>query len=563
MSRREYRKFFSNLGFDESPFAYTNADEEDRLPQYFIPPPYFDSAFGNPDKPQSFIVFAPRGGGKTTQRRMIESQCVVSNVLAITYDQFEFSDIKSAQEITLGHHLRLIIRSLLIGLLMQINSKPEAINKLTKEDKQIFLKLSAEHLGAIKSVDLTTAINSLKGFKDKFKDFWNEWTPTIGLGLQAVVRLLRPIEDLGDSIANLSKFHDPEFNLSDTLKFQLRLLIDLSRKLEWRSVYILVDRVDESALTGNNVQDSFNLLQPLLRDLQLLEFHGIAFKFFLWDQLQPLCEDVVRTDRIKQEVLDWDDEMLNEMWEKRLSAFSNKKILRLQQISQPLILTVDSLCLIFANQSPRDLIRIGGQILDEHRESNPANAQIQEDSIYKALDKFCTKRASEVIRKEKVLNELKKIRQVDFTIAYLASQVFREAPNTTRNRMVRWRSENAIVDIDKIEDVSSKTERSVKLFAIKDIRVAKEIYPELSINDFLNRKYKKCPRCNATVLRDWGEIDSSPLCQDCQYNLMDKEQDEMEVWRRKQLAQARRKRYREETLSEDAIQLSLFDEIVE
>lgn len=556
-SRREYLKFFSSLGFDENPFAHTNADEEERLPQYFVPPPYFDSVFGDPEKPQSFIVFAPRGGGKSAQRRMIESKSADNNVLAITYDQFEFPDIKKASEITISHHLRLIIRTILIGLLIQLNSNSILENKLTKEDKQIFLKLAAEHLSSIKSSDLKIAIESLKSLKDKVKDFWNEWIPAIGFGLQAVLKLLKPIEDLGDNISNLTRFYDPEFKSSDNLKFQLKLLVDLSTKLGWKSIYILVDRVDESAFTGNNSQDSFDLIQPLLRDLQLLEFRGIAFKFFLWDQLQPLCENVVRTDRVKVEILDWDDEMLTIMWESRLSAFSNKKITRLQQVSQPLMPTADDLCLIFANHSPRDLIRIGDQILDEHREIASIPEQIQENAIYKAIDKFCTKRASEVIRKEKVLNELKKARQVDFTIAYLASQIFREQPNTTRNRMVSWRSENAIIDIDRIEDVSSKTERPVKLFAIKDIRVAKEIYPELTISEFLNKKYKKCPRCNAIVLRDWGDVDSSTLCQDCQYNLANEDKDELEIWKRKQIALARRKRYREESLDQDAIQLSL------
>ena len=43
-------KFFNNLGFEDDPFKFTNADEEDKLEQYFIAPPYFDSVWGNPKK---------------------------------------------------------------------------------------------------------------------------------------------------------------------------------------------------------------------------------------------------------------------------------------------------------------------------------------------------------------------------------------------------------------------------------------------------------------------------------------------------------------------------------
>ena len=131
--------------------------------------------------------------------------------------------------------------------------------------------------------------------------------------------------------------------------------------------------------------------------------------------------------------------MLTAMWGKRLLAFSGKKIERLHQISEPLIpYTIDDLCFIFSNQSPRDLIRIGDQILSEQQEIDPNSIAITEPAIYKALDKFCTKRAAEIIKKERVLNELRKTRQVDFTIPYLANQIFKEVQSSTRNRMMMW-----------------------------------------------------------------------------------------------------------------------------
>jgi hypothetical protein len=562
-SRRKFLQFYSKLGFEDNPFAHTNADEEERLPEYFVSPPYFESAFGNPAKPKSFIVFAPRGGGKSAQRRMIELRSADNNILAITYDNFDFIDVSKASDVKIHHHLRRIIRFILTGLLVSLHSNSQAGTLLSKEDKQIFLKLAAEHLGDIKSTDLTIALESLKGFKDKFRDFWNDWIPAIGFGMQAVLKLLKPIQDLGDNVSSLARFQDPDFKASDSLKFQLKLLVDLSQKLGWKSIYILVDRVDEASTTGNNVKDSFALLEPLLRDLSLLEFPGIAFKFFLWDQLQPLCKDVVRTDRVKQEGLDWDDQMLTAMWEKRLSAYSARNIKRLNQISAPLIpYSVDDLCMIFSNHSPRDLIRLGDQILAEQQEIDPNSTSIIEAAVYKAADKFCSKRSTEIIKRERVLNELRKTRQVDFTIPYLASRIFKEQQSTTRNRLLVWRSEDAIVEVERIEDPDSKQESKVKLFAIKDIRVAKEIYPELTIPQFLSQKYRKCSQCNASVLRDWGESASSSVCQDCQFDL-ENEKDEYDSWKRKNIAVSRRKRYHEDSLDEKAMQLSLFDEIID
>jgi len=79
-------QFYNRLGFDSNPFQYTNAEKEDRLEEYFISPPYFESVWGNPQNPKSAIVFAPRGGGKTAQRKMVELQSRKSGrVLCVTY----------------------------------------------------------------------------------------------------------------------------------------------------------------------------------------------------------------------------------------------------------------------------------------------------------------------------------------------------------------------------------------------------------------------------------------------------------------------------------------------
>lgn len=69
--------FYKGIGFKSNPFQYTNADQEENLEKYFIPPPYFQSVWGDPSKPSSCVIFAPRGGGKSAQRKMIETRSIV------------------------------------------------------------------------------------------------------------------------------------------------------------------------------------------------------------------------------------------------------------------------------------------------------------------------------------------------------------------------------------------------------------------------------------------------------------------------------------------------------
>ena len=88
--------FIGNLGFIEDPFRQTNADREARLTEYFVPPRYFSEVFGNPEAPQSFFVFAPRGGGKSAQRIMMERRTMRRNYNVLcypTYDNFNFNEL--------------------------------------------------------------------------------------------------------------------------------------------------------------------------------------------------------------------------------------------------------------------------------------------------------------------------------------------------------------------------------------------------------------------------------------------------------------------------------------
>jgi len=544
MSRWEFRHFFSALGFDENPFAHTNADEEDRLSTYFIAPPYFPSVFGDPAHSKSFVVFAPRGGGKSAQRRMMEDRCNAENVLAITYDRFDFSGAKRPSDVSLYHHLERIIRFSLVGLLVTLHADPSPREHLSKHDRQVLVKLAGEYLKGINRADLKKATDSLKSLKDKVKDFWNEWLPVMGPGLEAALQKLLRVD-----VERLGEFQEAESVEGSYRKYQLELIVDLAQKLGFKAIYVLIDRVDESELTGNDAIASFKLVESMLRDLELLELRGVGFKFFLWDQLEPEYLKIARTDRVMQETLHWDDDMLRAMWKKRLQAYSGGRISGLGEISDfdgsyPL----DDLVLIFASHSPRDMIRIGWHIISEQQEMDLRSGRIRSEAVYRGIEKFCSVRAKEIVT-ARTLNQLRKFQQVDFTIPYLASVVFRERTNSTRSRIHNWRREGIIVDLDeRVDNPNPDQDRPVKLFAISDIRVAKVMNSSTAVPDFLRLKYKQCPACGAIVLRDWGEPDSLSRCHLCQYDVISEERDSWATWRRRELAVQTRRRRREETL---------------
>ena len=117
-----YTRLLSTLRFDADPFAKTNADEEERLDRYFVPPPFFSAVYGDYRTPKSAIVFAPRGGGKTALKRRIENSSQNEAFLCITYNQFNV-DGKKLSQIDSEYHLRNLVRLILVGVITAINAK--------------------------------------------------------------------------------------------------------------------------------------------------------------------------------------------------------------------------------------------------------------------------------------------------------------------------------------------------------------------------------------------------------------------------------------------------------
>src|ERR1017187_4075678 len=111
-----YSDLLHNLGFELDPFAKTNADEEELLKSYFIDPPFFKAVYGDLSTPKSAVVFAPRGGGKTALKRMLEISSLTDDFLCVTYNQFGVSGLK-LKDIDLQYHFRNVVRLLLVGVL--------------------------------------------------------------------------------------------------------------------------------------------------------------------------------------------------------------------------------------------------------------------------------------------------------------------------------------------------------------------------------------------------------------------------------------------------------------
>jgi hypothetical protein len=274
-------QFLSQFGFTADPFQSTNANDEPLLEHYFVPPPYFASVLGDTAHPQSQVILAPRGGGKSAQRVMIEKHSLAnSDFMCITYDSFETPDGFRPENATWEYHINQINRLLLIAILVSIDELEGAAEYLSEPQKQ-FLKAGVErYLGSLSAQQFDLAIDALKNFGDRARDLWRQYGGVVAVFINAVMHKY----GLGD----LKVPEEIARRLDESLRYQFKTYLDIITTLGFRSTYILVDKVDELSITSKNAEQVEAFIDALITDLPTLEERSVGFKFFLWDMIEQI-----------------------------------------------------------------------------------------------------------------------------------------------------------------------------------------------------------------------------------------------------------------------------------
>jgi hypothetical protein len=508
-------QYFQNLGFFAEPFASTNAQDEEFLDKYFISPPFFRSLVGSLTRPKSSIVIAPRGFGKTAQRRMLEKIAAENSneLVCIVYDDFPIEGISKATDVTFEKHLDRIIKSLLIALLSKISITDNAKEIYDEYEKKMLLTLIPMYLGNISSTELSQAIKTIKGIKGRLRDIWM----SAGESINSIINSILISQGMGK--VDLNSWTVKQSVKRETIFDDLEILEELFTKIGVESVFVLIDRVDETALTGNDSNSSYNLIKPLIKDLRLLERRTIVFKFFLWDKLKEHWENDIRRDRIEIYELNWSRDQIRQMINKRLQVFSDNKINSLDKILDCHSSLVDSI-FVFSDNSPRDLINIMKAIFDTHINIIEDIGLIPaEENILQGIDKFCENKFPELIKSERQQKDLKKLKEATFTIPYLANEVFKLKESTVRNIIMPWtRGGIVIPSSNKIRIAKGK--HAINVYTFTDVRVARMVCLNQGLKTFVQRNIIKCQCGKVNVfdkenkygLKEW-------YCSNCQSKL--------------------------------------------
>lgn len=485
--------FFRQFGLLEDPFESTNADAEARLQTYFVPPPYFPAVLGDSRDPKSHIVLAPRGGGKSAQRRMVENRSLeAGDFLCVTYDRFDQPAGFEASQASLAYHLNQVCRLILIGVLVTVEGDPELVNQLSRNQRELLKFQINRFLGSLSAADFRAAVASLKNFGDKAKEFMKKYSGP----LRIVAAVL--IDKLGLANIEVPSEVIEEAKRDESASYHLNALAEISRTIGFESTYVLVDKVDEISITGDGAS-TFNFMRSLLTDLPTLETEGLAFKFFLWDQVQTFFgASHTRPDRVPIYTLAWTVDELSEMLSLRLAAYSEGRLASFNQMLTPDV-TVDAHRLIayLATGSPRDMIRLAKRISDEQTRSSERGRGITTEGLWLGVRAFSEERSNELYGT--YLNDLKKVGDATFTIKELANDVFRIQDNAARRKVQLWQNAGIVA---RIGELANKPNRPAALYGIQDPRLLIAIRPAGPPDAILDRAVAQCPNCRTMCISD-------------------------------------------------------------
>lgn len=507
MTKKEYIK---SIGFNENPFEYTNADKEvDILDKYFIQPDYFEDVWGDPENPVSNIVYAPRGGGKTAQRLMIEKRAEKHDeILTITYADHDLTNFKSAEDITLSYHLEYLNRLFLLAFFDRISKMNDFtfIHVFNRRERQFIFNLCRIYLYDTPASFPRQAVNSLKMPEDHLSDVWSKFKAPISELIKVISRSKGAEVDI--STIELDQ------KLKLTHKDNLLNIKYFLEKIGITTIYILIDKVDEQSLTGNDPKASYYLVSELIKDLELLELPGIGFKFFLWDALKPFCNRDARPDRVFSYNLRWDFRQIGEMMDLRLKAYSSSRV----SIAKNLFDDFRGLgrVILFSEFSPRDCIRIANRILSEQYKDDENHRTFKQYVVNSSIDSFCKEKVNEFLQNERNVRYLSRVNHVSFTIEELVvGKLAADAP-AVRNIIQPWSSSNLL---NKIGLVHRKGKKAVNEYAFQDIRLARFACPTINLNDFVTLKIRRCKSetCETISYRDFERKEYS--CIDCNATL--------------------------------------------
>lgn len=387
------RTWLEDVGFSRgNPFRYTAADQERaylREALFVEDVPGYDEIRNR----RTILVFAPRGGGKSSFRVRLAALALPERADADTLvvECTDFSaflpQVRAREPITEEAIMAFLLRQAGAALLesffvFAVHSREPSVREKEAQARAglagRFDALARARLARLLRRFAPDALAPMQLFQfmRRLDNGWQgEWP---AFRAAARKRVLRPYlaqtslagQAVAHLLADLNDEPDEDLPGWGPLAW-LQELVSLARSGGIDQVHFLVDRLDEMQVLAHDFAAQADILEPLLAFLPLLELPGLGFKFFIAQELGAVLRQrpAIREDRLLINhalTIQWDEAALTKLLHGRLRFFSEGGISSLVALCAQGSEQVEPLLVETAMGSPRRLLLAGQLLLDAH-----------------------------------------------------------------------------------------------------------------------------------------------------------------------------------------------------
>lgn len=392
-----FEDYYKGLGFVRYPFGvFTSEAEKAELSVLFLEPDNY-SVIVEGLRNTSAIVTGERGTGKTALSQKLQSELGGEKHLIVGIE--EFSTLKeNFDEDALYSFL---VEKIATAFFLRITDRPSILWRYTKEERVDLSMYLHVYVSATSKEQLRDKINKTQNgqIKRTLVSFYNYGRVVLNYGLKAATKLISdaitkhfsslPDFDISDSeyFKRIESHIDDSFSLSKKQYFYLTRLCKIIRKHAFSKIYIAIDKIDEDARFENDAENIADFIGGIASNNKILTNEDFHLLLFLWSTPFNYVRSNVRTQKLALEPLRWSRAQLEQVVCKRMAAYSDGKVSKLDQIMDGCDPENVELLFWMCNGNPRDLWHILNKCFKEQFSIDPTKL-IGNDAIEFGINKY-------------------------------------------------------------------------------------------------------------------------------------------------------------------------------
>lgn len=393
----EFEQFYKNLGMESYPFSIYTAESETEKSEKIYKKPSNYSVIDEAINGGSVIITGERGSGKTALNLDIVRRKQSENTLLVRLEEFSKLDEGFDHE----QIYQFFTERVAGEFFNKISTKPISLWKYDKEDRLFLSMCLYKYVPTSTKNQLREKIKVIQQgvIKRSSIKLYNFIRVIFNYGLKAATKVISdaltrhfsalPEFDPGDAeyFRKLELEVDESFTSEDRSYYYLEKLCSLILKSHIDEIIIVIDKIDEDPRFKNDSSRISSFIEGIASNNKILINDLFKIVLFVWTTPFNSIKSNIRTQKIALQELSWTSEALKEAAGKRLSAFSNNKLNKIEDIfeeGEPE--SVDKL-IYMCNENPRDLWHLLDKSLvaQFHKDNSK---KITREAVEEGIDKF-------------------------------------------------------------------------------------------------------------------------------------------------------------------------------